>query len=49
MPMKKNYYKEKNKQNYEINKKISDEYKHDSNFGKSFTQFKRERKKQMGC
>lgn len=50
VPKSKDYYRKKNKQNYEANKKLSQEYRDfGSNFGKSFSQFKRERKKQIGC
>jgi hypothetical protein len=45
----KKYYKKKNKENYEKNKIISKEYQASKNFiNKTFTEFKKDRKKHLG-
>ena len=45
----KKYFKKKNKENYEIKKKLSKEYQSfGSNSGKTFSQFVKERKKVLG-
>jgi len=44
------YHKRKSKERYELDKKLSKEYRLDfgSNMGKTFTEFKKERKKHLG-
>ena len=46
----KSYHRKKSKENYQLNKKLSKEYQQNfgSNIGKSFTEFKKQRKKDLG-
>ena len=42
------YHKKKNKEWYELDKKIKKEYRESMIYGKTYTEFKRERKKVLG-
>lgn len=44
----KSYYTKKNKDNYELTKKLSKDYQLEKITGKTFSQYKKEHKKHLG-